>query len=287
MPIELNQEYTLRVQVRGPLVNASLNGEPLIAWESPLARRDGALQVITFDALAVIHEVTISALIPRFHSEPNSSPANPPLTLEMAEKAVADAQGEQTIAEAALTVAQAELESVERRTRPSGRNGTRRNRLGRKKRCCGRAERFATVAKARQASLSPNRPCACRGRQKGARRRRSRRPATLRKRPSRWPKPESSPPILREIQRREVDADTILQLRQGRPGGQVPSAEQRSPTALANWITDRRNPLTARVAVNHIGLVTWVSRWCRRCLISVAKGLRRRIPNCSIGWRAN
>jgi hypothetical protein len=111
MPIELNRTYTLRVQVRGTLVNATLDDEPVIAWESPLARNDGALQLITFDALCAFHEFTISPLDPKLPLRmPGSDPLNNPQTLKMAQAAAGSARADLKVAEAALVVAVAELE---------------------------------------------------------------------------------------------------------------------------------------------------------------------------------
>jgi hypothetical protein len=115
MPIELNRTYTLRVQVRGTLVNATLDDEPVIAWESPLARNDGALQLITFDALCAFHEFTISPLDPKLPLRmPGSDPLNNPQTLKMAQAAAGSARADLKVAEAALVVAVAELRNHSR-----------------------------------------------------------------------------------------------------------------------------------------------------------------------------
>jgi hypothetical protein len=116
MPIELNRTYTLRVQVRGTLVNATLDDEPVIAWESPLARNDGALQLITFDALCAFHEFTISPLDPKLPLRmPGSDPLSSPQTLKMAHAATESARADLKVAEAASAVAIAELESTRKR----------------------------------------------------------------------------------------------------------------------------------------------------------------------------
>lgn len=61
-PIELNRVYELRVQVRGDLVNASLDGVPKLAWKIPGGRHAGHLQFTTFDVLADLHEIQIRPL---------------------------------------------------------------------------------------------------------------------------------------------------------------------------------------------------------------------------------
>ncbi|MFN5917142.1 MAG: DUF1553 domain-containing protein, partial [Planctomycetota bacterium] len=61
-PVELNREYTLRLQVRGQLINASLDGQPKVAWKSPMERRPGALQLTAFDVQVAFHEIRIQTL---------------------------------------------------------------------------------------------------------------------------------------------------------------------------------------------------------------------------------
>lgn len=116
LPVLLNREYTLRVQVRGQLVNATLNGEPVLAWRTPAPRRKGALQLTTFDALAVFHEVSIAPLpkdVPL--REPATAPGTNPTTPEQAATLVSIAAAELRVAEQAVAVAQAELTSLQQR----------------------------------------------------------------------------------------------------------------------------------------------------------------------------
>jgi hypothetical protein len=108
--VELNRAYTLQIQVRGDLINAQVDGEPALAWRTPLARRNGFMQITTFDAMASIHEVTIKPLSPTtVLREPggNAAPGS--------EESVKQLQLEVAIADSALKVAQAELRSLELR----------------------------------------------------------------------------------------------------------------------------------------------------------------------------
>ncbi len=54
-------------------------------------------------------------------------------------------------------------------------------------------------------------------------------------------------------------------------------------SALANWIADKRNPLTARVLVNHVLAGTSEGRWSPRFSISAVRAPFPRTRNCSIG----
>lgn len=251
MPISLNQEYTLRVQVRNQLVNASLNGESLIAWESTLARRDGALQVFTFDALAVIHEVTLKAL------EPSVALRQPGAqTFEMAQKSVAEAQLEQALAKAGLAVAQAELGSVERRAEAQRAQWNSSDQSVQEKTHAAaiRSERLLAAAQARHSVIAAQH-------------------ALLRaqadaKEPAEKALKDAQDALDKALMACEAEVAATDQYAKfsgamwtptrffnsakDDPEVKFPSQSSGRRTALANWITDHRNPLTARVAVNHL-----------------------------------
>jgi hypothetical protein len=107
MPIPLNQELTLRVQVRDDLINASLDGKLVLAYRTPIARRDGALQLTTFDALAAFHHVSIAPLAQEVKlREPGMAEAHDPL---------AAAEADVQIAELAFAIETAEAASLEQR----------------------------------------------------------------------------------------------------------------------------------------------------------------------------
>jgi mono/diheme cytochrome c family protein len=246
IPIQLNQSYTLQVQVRGSLINASLNGEPMIAWETPLARRTGAFQLFTFDALADFHEVTISALDPAIQLRKSTDAPVDNL---------AAAELELALAETDVDLARAELEFIKSSTaalqaKPNATEHERQALIA----AAVRAERLVQLAKARH-SLA----VAEQGAQRAA-----------------ADKKEASTKVLmsaRDALDKAVEAanaevlpsDSFSRLTGAKwaptrffdSGKDDPQVEFRSTssgrrTALANWITDRRNPLAARVAVNHI-----------------------------------
>ena len=64
LPVEVGKEHTLRIQVRGTLINAFFNDQLVVAWHTPLARHDGQFQITTFDALSVFHEFSLKPLDP-------------------------------------------------------------------------------------------------------------------------------------------------------------------------------------------------------------------------------
>ncbi|MEQ1824622.1 MAG: DUF1553 domain-containing protein [Pirellula sp.] len=255
-PIALNQEYTLRVQVRGSLVNATLDGEQVIAWVSPVDRRDGALELMTFDAMAVFHEVRVSELDPSVKLRmPSAAPPGKSKQLTP-EEAVVNAQLGVVVADAAIALAHAELESV---SCTSAAQDAERSKNERSKTtdlvvAAVGAERAAAVAKMRHALSVAEQ-------------------ALLRATTDKKDAAEKSVTAARENLEKAIatsqsaiaatDTYTPLVGAQWTPtrflnSGKddpsvdfVPTSTGRR-TALANWITDRRNPLTARVAVNHI-----------------------------------
>ncbi|HTU26387.1 MAG TPA: DUF1549 domain-containing protein, partial [Pirellulales bacterium] len=247
VPIELNRAYTLRVQVRGSLVNASLDGQPLIAWETTLPRRDGALQLVTFDAIAVFHDVTIRVLDP---------------AVPLARSALADVQDEWNVAAAALALARAELESVARRGTAEQALWSAADRASPPEQtlqhepslAAVRAERRATAAKTRH-----DQAVAQQALHRAASDKREAAEKTLQEASTALEKATAAA----EGEIKPTDSFTPLAgaswsaTRFHSSTSDDPKVEF-SPhstgrrTALAHWITDRRNPLTARVAVNRL-----------------------------------
>ncbi len=260
MPIELNRAYTLRVQVRGSLVNASLDGEPLIAWETSLPRRGGAMQLITFDAMAVFHDVTIRVLDPAVPLRAaDAAPAvagGQPLSAEMAQAALAEAEQQRNVAEAALGLARAELESIERRAaaQRSAWSAATVDDQREHSIAAVRAERRATVAKARHSQA-----VAQQARHRAASDKREAAEKTL---------ADAGEALEKAIAQAEGEIEPTASYTRLVGAVWTPTRFRSSTnddpkvefgpqstgrrTALAGWITDRRNPLTARVAANHI-----------------------------------
>ena len=276
LPIELNREYTLRVQARGPLINASLNGEPLLAWRSPLARRDGAMQLTTFDALVVFHEFTLSPLADNaVLSEPSATPAPAPAapvvaakptTPEAARAAADDAQREFAAAELAVALARSELVSLEHRIAAlraswaktdagtNSPNPALADAEREKIKTAVLAERETAVAKARHAIADAELRLARAAKDKKAAVEKELKTA----RDSLDKATESvSTPVAATEKVTPVSGAKWTPTRFFNSGKDDPTVEF-SPissgrrTALANWITDPRNPLTARVAANHL-----------------------------------
>jgi len=241
--VEVGKEYTLQVQTRGTLINASVNGKHVLSWRTPVARRAGAMQISTFDALAVFHEFKISPLDPSVPlQEPNGSPAIP-------------LEDEMALAESDIRVAKADLNRLELQSAAVAARHKQPEAQAQEANVAAiRAEREFHVEKARHDVLAATQAI---------------KRAAGDKRPDAEKKLETASATLK--QKSETLQAAIQPTDQFTPpdgakwtatrfdftGNDDPEVTFASTStgrrsALAKWITDRRNPLTARVAVNHL-----------------------------------
>ncbi|MCS6863629.1 MAG: PSD1 and planctomycete cytochrome C domain-containing protein [Gemmataceae bacterium] len=252
LPIQLHREYTLRIQVRDRTINASINGVPVLACQTSQARRAGHLQIVTFDARAVVHEFRLQALDPKWVL---LDPDSPQLQGEPLFE-VDDVRAERAVAAAAVAVARAEVKAIERRGQAwqaiwsqAGDNEQRTAHAA-----AIRAARELKVAQAQHALAVA---------QRNLRRAPADQQAAAAK------AVESAQTALQHAQAAVSAAIAPTEKLEEFVGARwtptrflsstaddpAPAFLPRSTgrrTALAQWITDPRNPLTARVAVNHI-----------------------------------
>jgi mono/diheme cytochrome c family protein len=114
-PIELGQEYRLRIQVRDTLVNAWLNDQLVLAWRTPLPRKEGYFQITCFDAIADISELRVAELTSDTVLRLPPSEMTNGETLAGASFLVDEAKWESKLANLEWSVAQAELSSMQKR----------------------------------------------------------------------------------------------------------------------------------------------------------------------------
>jgi hypothetical protein len=259
-PVELDRVHTLRVAVRDRLVNAWFDGEPLIAWRSPVPRREGSLQLITFDATAVFERVSLEPLPADVKlREPAGSVAVASPSVDEAHAILATAEREVAAAQAALAVEKASLESVFRRaqatriareTDADAAEGATAKRVEAAK-AAVRSEREIVLAKARQKVIEVEDRVAKAAAEKKAEVEKEL--ATAHAAVETAVKAAAEPdekftPLVgakwTPTRFKNSGADD--------PAVPYPATSSGRRTALAHWITDRRNPLTARVAANHI-----------------------------------
>jgi Protein of unknown function (DUF1553)/Protein of unknown function (DUF1549)/Planctomycete cytochrome C len=242
--VEVGKEYTLRLRVRGNVINAAVNGEHVLSWRTPLARRSGAVRVTTFDALADIREFRLSALDSAVTLlEPNGAPTlNPREELELAEAELRVAEADLDCIECLDAAVQMQREKADPASQVE------------KKIVAIRAEQRLAVEKARRDLLLAKRVLNAAADEK--------RPEAEKKLASAQETLKSATVSL-EAAIRPSDEYTLPMgarwsatrfANTGVDDPNVPFPRQSTGrrTALAKWITDRRNPLTARVAVNHL-----------------------------------
>ena len=253
LPIELNREYTLQVQVRDQLINATLNDEPVLACETPLARADGHIQVTAFDALTVFHEIKVA---PLSRDTKLRTPGNTPLSPKNAKQQLALAKAEHAVAKADLTVAQARVVSIERRGAAM--------RLARQKADSPeskaahveavRGERLVAVEQKRHALAVAGRDLLRAANDKRAAAEKTQKAAleTLDKAVAALQAEVKETDRFTRLTGAKWTATRFLSSGKDDPFPEFKPTSTGRRTALADWITDRRNPLTARVAVNHL-----------------------------------
>lgn len=242
--VELDREYVLNVRVRGDLVNVSVNGEPVLAWKSPLPRRPGALRLKTFDALAEFYEFKLSALDPAtMMTPPHSVPA-------------ANARQAYELAEAELNVANAELAAVELRIaaiQSQQQNASAENveqtRVaairGEQRHAVASAERDVLAAEQALAKTSGDNIPPAKKKLAAAQK-------SLHEKLASLDAPIAADAQFATFSGAEWSATRFAHTGRDDPAITFPQTSTGRRTALANWITDPQNPLTARVAVNHL-----------------------------------
>lgn len=269
MPVEVGRPYTLRLQVRDQLLNASLDGEPILAWRSPRPRQAGALLFTTFDALADFQEVRIAPLDPSLRLRlPSDAEDDQPTTVEEAARAVEIAAADLEVAERRRRTRSAERDSLAARgvafgiprregstPPPDGLHNHSPSEDWRQAHAAAViAERQVTLSRAEE-SVADVRARLARSADDGRaaieqelvaaeeNRRQAREAVSA---------PVSGGEQLPELVGARWTATRFLSSGADDPTPPTPTHSSGRRRALAEWITDPRNPLTARVAVNHI-----------------------------------
>jgi hypothetical protein len=249
LPIELGREYRLQVSTRGQLVNVSIDGASALAYRLPHERRSGALSLWAFDATADFLGVQLTALpVDAVLVEPNGQPAptGEPMTVDAAQAAVAAAESAHALAMKQAAAADARATSVAARiaadnaryaTPPAadaealalaaGTAETAANLLTAEAELLA-AEAALTTAQAALATAENDQ---------------TKQAAT------------AAEAKVTEVKAKLAAAQTAAANPTAAysPLGPVyPATSSGRRLALARWIADRRNPLTARVAVNHM-----------------------------------
>lgn len=255
--LEPGRDYRLRVQARGKLLNVWLDDQRLLAWNSPLPRGPGYLRLITFDCVASIGLFQLAALEPAVELlDPVSGQMLSGDPLQIAQRRLRQAQAADAEAEIQHAIAQATADSIQLRqaafrakwdhqpqsvqneTHLAAVTGQRhldwqRARLAmhqalQKRDSAGEAEREAEEKKYQEAKQTHDEQLA---------------------------RYESVPQLdepLTPFVGATWSATRFGNTGHDDPQPELPPRSSGRRTALADWITSAENPLTARVAVNHL-----------------------------------
>lgn len=244
-PIKLGVPYELTVRVRGTLVNVAVNGEHALAYRLPVGRTPGAVSIVTYAAKAEFTHVELAGLPADSKLVDDGTPEFKGATL------VDQARARATIAEKAFAAAQAHPEAL--RARAAADRALHQQPPADDAKTlaveAARAERREALAKAEEALArlelqADAKPAAA---EEAAKKHEAATAAVAAARKALDEGGETYTPLRGSLKAVESPTDTeapsVLTF---------PATSTGRRTALANWLADRKNPLTARVAVNHI-----------------------------------
>lgn len=272
MPIELNKQYTLRVRAQGDLINVDLDGKTVVAWRSPLPRRDGTLQLTTFDALAVFHDFSLQPLDPAAKLQQPTGDLKNPTTPQQTEQLLNIAAAKLQVAELTKSSAESELASLQKRiaamrfkwqfeelANESGDTDSQLS-IDRKREADlshHEAIKAVRVAKVTQlqlaiAELELQMLLATEDKRDGIEKQIAAETGNLDKATAATETEVTADDPYQSIAGAKWSATRFLNSGADDAKVDFPTTSTGRRTALADWITDRNNPLTARVAVNHL-----------------------------------
>jgi mono/diheme cytochrome c family protein len=259
-PVNLNESHELKIQVRDTLVNVFVDGQRSVSYRLPVARHDGPLEVMTFDVAVTLQHLTLRELpVEEVLQEPSNRPASAApmsiaeakLVVLAAEKSLAAAQLEPNVLRAKVAAERARLQKLD-----DPQTKTLIAAAARSERLLKIAE---TEAKVAEAELAVQRAPADQ-KAKLSERLASDTAALQDANKSLSGPLDSFTPLAGSLKTLENNLETEESRRKPFP---TTSSGRRS--AFANWLTDRRNPLTARVAANHL----WNRHFGRGIVMSV------------------
>ncbi len=251
-PIKAEQDYVLELAVKDQLLNVLIDGELKVAYNLP-ERKAGRISVWAFSATAEFDQLDVTTLPPETQLEPAAGgSASPPkvltkkdlqLALQIAEASEKAAVGHLAAAESAVvsleTRTSAELAKYELAAGDVKTLAASAGRASREHSVNQLADQIAQaelkIAQATQQQETG--PEAARTKATGELKAAEKQLADLQKK------------FAAATEQLDNDSDQYAPL-----GPQYPKTSTGRRLAFARWITDRKNPLAARVLVNHVWL---------------------------------
>lgn len=235
-PIELNQTNRFRIVVRDQLINVYWNDKNVLAWTLPFQRQSGAVQLTTFDAQASFDRFTLAALDEAMILKlPNGEPSYSDKTPDGIKEQLKGATKDTELLEMELAVAREELGFHQSRIREPD--------LASKHNWAVATATYQLAKAQRSLELSDEKS-------------REQKAQDVEKAKGFFEKVSKGD--LSEFQPTYPGAKwsaTRFQFSgKDDPDKAFPQFSSGRRRELAHWVTSARNPLTARVAVNHIWL---------------------------------
>lgn len=262
IPVKENQQYNLRIAVKGPLINVAVDGKRLIAYKFPVSRKRGKVHLLSFDSIAEFDSIVVKPFTGEIRlDEPGEQQVDSvevlTLKLDLLRAQLNEAECKTKQLESAFAADTARYESapdLSERLHEAGKAQVGLDLAGQRVRHAELRLRAFQARKKDKPGLNKE-LAACVQRIKELESK-SRTPATQYK------------PI-RASQKALEGPDEKPDSRTS----PYPSFSTGRRTELAEWIVNNKNPLTARVAVNQI----WM-RHFGRPLVEPVTDFGRRTP---------
>jgi hypothetical protein len=245
-PFKVGDTVELSIRVRGPLINVDVNGEHALAYRLPVPRKPGEIELITFAATAEFKVFELTTLPAEYKlAEPTNTkdPKAKPATPQQAKLALASD-------EKALAEAEADVPAIKARfAAERAKYGKSADAMSLAK-AAAKAEKQIAILKAEEelgrAELEVAQ--AATPQKAAAEKKRDAAKATVAAAKKAIENPGETyiaPRGSLKTKENNLEAEPSL----SKP---FPATSTGRRSALAKWLTDRQNPLAARVAVNHV-----------------------------------
>lgn len=234
--VPLNQTHEIVLRLRGNLMNVSVNGKAPLVYRLPIARRPGKIELITFDASARFEEFVLSSL-PADVQMVDGGKVDGPLNEKQARALLRIAQ--EKIGHAESSIAALKARAVAERAVADDPTGAKTLEL----------KKAAALAEKQQAyDLAQWNLARVEAGQGDVKLTLVQAKANLEAAKKAMQNPgDAYTPLVGAVKTRENNLETDAN--RMKP---FPKESTGRRAALARWLTDRQNPLAARVAVNHL-----------------------------------